>query len=50
MSLDGMTAKQIRRMEKGWHCRICGTRYHDKKEAENCQRECRQMWMKKKGR
>lgn len=43
MSIDGMTVKQIRRLEKGYHCPICGRRYEDRHEAEECKRECRRQ-------
>lgn len=50
MSLENATKKQIRHFENGWHCPYCGTRYYDRKEAEECKRNCRRNFVERNGK
>lgn len=44
MSAEGMTEKQLRKLYYGYRCTICGRRYQDRKEADNCYRDCRRKY------
>ena len=44
MSTEGLSKKQLKRIEEGWHCPICGSRYYQKQEAKECNRRCRNLF------
>lgn len=47
MSAEGLTKKQLRKLFIGYNCPICGRRYEDKKDADDCKRSCRSDWLKR---
>ena len=47
MSAEGLTKKQLRKLFIGYNCPICGRRYEDKKDADECKRSCRYDWLKR---
>ena len=41
MSIEWLPPKKLKRMERGYRCPICGTRYEDRQDAKKCRMECR---------